>query len=141
MSAFQNQTLVQPSKNSRKHSLNRILVVEDDRRMASRIAQFLCSLGWHTTAADGVTDAIKKLGRHRYDFCILDGELPDSGSIRLSALVRSMWKEAHLIVFGTACNQEKLQLLNADATLNTPINDTPKSYLYCTKIHQNVLQK
>ena len=124
MSAFQNQTLVQPSKNSSKHSLNRILVVEDDRRMASRIAQFLCSLGWHTTAADGVTDAIKKLGRHRYDFCILDGELPDSGSIRLSALVRSMWKEAHLIVFGTACNQEKLQLLNADATLNTPINDT-----------------
>jgi DNA-binding NtrC family response regulator len=92
--------------------------------MASRIAQFLCSLGWHTTAADGVTDAIKKLGRHRYDFCILDGELPDNGSIRLSALVRSMWKEAHIIVFGTARNQEKLQSLDADATLNTPINDT-----------------
>ena len=52
--------------------------------MASRIAQFLCSLGWHATAADGVTDAIKKLGRRRYDFCILDGELPDNGSIRLS---------------------------------------------------------
>ena len=91
--------------------------------MASSIAQFLCSSGWHATAADGVTDAIKKLGRHQYDFCILDGELPNNGSVRLSTLLRSMWEEAHLIVFGTARNQEKLQLLNADGFLYAPIND------------------
>ena len=124
MPAFQNQTPVQHAGKSSRHSFNRILVIEDDRRMASRIAQFLCSLGWHAKAADGVTDAIKKLGRHRYDFCILDGELPDNGSIRLAALLRSMWKESHLIVFGAARNQEKLKLLDADARLNTPINDT-----------------
>ena len=91
--------------------------------MASSIAQFLCSSGWHATAADGITDAIKKLGRHQYDFCILDGELPNNGSVRLSTLLRSMWEEAHLIVFGTARNQEKLQLLNADGFLYAPIND------------------
>ena len=51
---------------------NRILVVDDDRRMASHIAQWLCSLGWHATATGDVTEAIKKLGQHRYDFCILD---------------------------------------------------------------------
>ena len=124
MPAFQNQTPVQHAGKSSRHSFNRILVIEDDRRMASRIAQFLCSLGWHAKAADGVTDAIKKLGRHRYDFCILDGELPDNGSIRLAALLRPMWKESHLIVFGAARNQEKLKLLDADARLNTPINDT-----------------
>ena len=37
---------------------NRILVVDDDRRMASHIAQWLCSLGWHATAAGDVTEGI-----------------------------------------------------------------------------------
>ncbi len=75
--------------------------------MASRIAQWLCSLGWHATAAGDITDAIKKLGHHRYDFCILDGELPDNGSIRLATLLRSIWDEAYLIAFGTTTAQKK----------------------------------
>ena len=85
MPAFQKQApleAVAKSNKHLKHSWNRILVVDDDRRMASRIAQWLCSLGWHATAAGDVTDAIKKLGQYRYDFCILDGDLPDNGSIR-----------------------------------------------------------
>ena len=94
MPAFQNQATPQAVANSNKDVWNRILVVDDDRRMASRIAQWLCSLGWHATAAGDVTDAIKKIGRHRYDFCILDGELPDNGSIRLATLLRSVWEEA-----------------------------------------------
>ena len=103
---------------------NRILVVDDDRRMASHIAQWLCSLGWHATAAGDVTEAIQKLGKHRYDFCILDGELPDNGSIRLATLLRSMWEEACLIAFGTLPAKEKLLSLHADTILTTPINDS-----------------
>ena len=71
MPAFQKQApleAVEKSNKHLKHSWNRILVVDDDRRMASRIAQWLCSLGWHATAAGDVTDAIKKLGQYRYDF-------------------------------------------------------------------------
>ena len=92
--------------------------------MASHIAQWLCSLGWHATAAGDVTEAIKKLGQHRYDFCILDGELPDNGSIRLATLLRSMWEEACLIAFGTLPAKEKLLSLHADTILTTPINDS-----------------
>ena len=91
MPAFQKQAPLEAVAKLNKHlknSWNRILVVDDDRRMASRIAQWLCSLGWHATAAGDVTDAIKKLGQHRYDFCILDGDLPDNGSIRLATLLR-----------------------------------------------------
>ncbi len=124
MPAFQNQATFQSFANSNKYAWNRILVVDDDRRMASRIAQWLCSLGWHATAAGDVTDAIKKLGRHRYDFCILDGELPDNGSIRLATLLRSIWEEAHLIAFGTTPTQENILAIHADTVLTAPINDT-----------------
>ena len=106
MPAFQNQATFQAVADPNKHAWNQILVVDDDRRMASRIAQWLCSLRWHATAAGDVTDAIKKLGRHRYDFCILDGELPHNGSLRLATLLRSVWEEAHLIAFGTTTTQE-----------------------------------
>ena len=70
------------------------------------------------------TDAIKKLGRHRYDFCILDGELPHNGSLRLATLLRSVWEEAHLIAFGTTTTQENILALHADTMLTAPINDT-----------------
>lgn len=124
MPAFQNQATPQAVANSNKDVWNRILVVDDDRRMASRIAQWLCSLGWHATAAGDVTDAIKKIGRHRYDFCILDGDLHDNGSIRLATLLRSVWEEAHLIAFGTTTAQETILALHADTILTAPINDT-----------------
>jgi len=124
MPAFQNQAALQAVADSNKHAWNQILVVDDDRRMASRIAQWLCSLGWHATAAGDVTDAIKKLGRHRYDFCILDGELPHNGSIRLATLLHSVWEEAHLITFGTTTTQENILARHADTMLTAPINDT-----------------
>jgi len=124
MPAFQNQATFHAVADLNKHTWNQILVVDDDRRMASRIAQWLCSLGWHATAAGDVTDAIKKLGRHRYDFCILDGELPHNGSLRLATLLRSVWEEAHLITFGTTTTQENILALQADTMLTAPINDT-----------------
>lgn len=127
MPAFQKQAPLEAVAKLNKHlksSWNRILVVDDDRRMASRIAQWLCSLGWHATAAGDVTDAIKKLGQHRYDFCILDGDLPDNGSIRLATLLRSVWEEAYLIAFGTSTAPESLLSLHADTILNAPINDS-----------------
>ncbi len=127
MPAFQKQSPPEAVTKSNKHlkqSWNRILVVDDDRRMASRIAQWLCSLGWHATAAGDITDAIKKLGHHRYDFCILDGELPDNGSIRLATLLRSIWDEAYLIAFGTTTAQKKILSLHADTILTVPINDS-----------------
>ena len=127
MPAFQKQApleAVAKSNKHLKHSWNRILVVDDDRRMASRIAQWLCSLGWHATAAGDVTDAIKKLGQYRYDFCILDGDLPDNGSIRLATLLRSVWEDAYLIAFGTKNVQESMLSLHADTILVAPINDS-----------------
>ena len=127
MPAFQKQSPLEAVTKSNKHlkqSWNRILVVDDDRRMASRIAQWLCSLGWHATAAGDITDAIKKLGHHRYDFCILDGDLPNNGSIRLATLLRSIWDEAYLIAFGTTTAQENILSLHADTILTAPINDS-----------------
>ena len=127
MPAFQKQARIEAVAKPNKHlkqSWNRILVVDDDRRMASHVAQWLCSLGWHATAAGDVTDAIKKLGHHRYDFCILDGDLPDNGSIRLATLLRSVWEEAYLIAFGKITNEESILSLHADTILAAPINDS-----------------
>ena len=67
---------------SSQSSLGRILVVDDDRRMASGLAQWLCGLGWHASAAGSPAEALQSLGRTAWDACILDGGLPGDGGQR-----------------------------------------------------------
>lgn len=75
----------------------RVLVVDDDRRMASSLAQWLCSNGWHAQAVGTPEEAILALGRHRYDHCLLDADLPAGGATRVGSILRSTWPEARLI--------------------------------------------
>ena len=67
----------------------RMLVVDDDRRMASRRAEWLCSLGWHASAAGSFAEAVRALGRERQVACIVDAVLPDDGSRRVADAIRS----------------------------------------------------
>ena len=52
------------SRNADRHPVpGRVLVVDDDRRMASGTAQWLCGMGWHASAAGTADEAIQLLDR------------------------------------------------------------------------------
>ncbi|MBM4022424.1 MAG: sigma-54-dependent Fis family transcriptional regulator [Planctomycetes bacterium] len=66
----------------------RILVVDDDRRMASQLAEWLCSLGWHAFAAGSADEAERSPGRSA-DACLVDAFLTANGGRRVAATVRA----------------------------------------------------
>jgi len=66
----------------------RVLVVDDDRRVASHTAQWLCSLGWHATAVGQAEEALQLLARESYAACIVDGLLAGGGASRIAAHLR-----------------------------------------------------
>ncbi|MFM8804205.1 MAG: hypothetical protein ACKOK8_09900, partial [Planctomycetia bacterium] len=54
----------------RSSHAGRLLVVDDDRRVASQTAQWLCSLGWHAGAVGSADEALPLLGRETFAACI-----------------------------------------------------------------------
>jgi DNA-binding NtrC family response regulator len=80
----------------------RILVVDDDRRMASRRAEWLCSLGWHAFAAGSAAEALRSPGRERAAACIIDGQLPDDGGCRVADAIRAAAPEAAIVALMAA---------------------------------------
>ena len=48
---------------SHASSAMRLLVVDDDRRQASHLAQWLCGLGHHASAAGTAAEAVQALAR------------------------------------------------------------------------------
>lgn len=105
-------------------SPRRIIVVDDDRRMASATAQWLCSQGWHATAAGSADEALQAIGRGRIDACLLDAGLPDGGSLRVAAVIRSSWPEAAVILAVPAGEiVPAAGLAAADGSLPVPCRD------------------
>lgn len=100
----------------------RMLVVDDDRRMASSMAQWLCTQGWHAQAAGSPEEAIAALTRGRLDGCLLDADLPSGGSQRVVAVLRAAWPNARLVTF-SARQSAATDRLAADLTLSTPLED------------------
>ncbi len=97
-----------PSRHcSSDHSApGRILVVDDDRRLASSRAEWLCTLGWHAFAAGSVAEALRSPGRERCDACLIDAALPDDGGRRVADAVRSVAQRAGVVAIvapGTSC--------------------------------------
>jgi DNA-binding NtrC family response regulator len=78
--------------------LGRVLVVDDDRRMASGTAQWLCSQGWHASAVGTSDEAIGLVGRNRFDACVIDGLLADGAAERLLAVVRETSPATGLVI-------------------------------------------
>jgi len=67
----------------------RILVVDDDRRMASRRAEWLCASGWHASAAGSASEALRLPGCDRLAGCLVDALLPDDGGRRVAEAIRA----------------------------------------------------
>ncbi len=84
----------------------RVLVVDDDRRLASSRAEWLCTLGWHAFAAGSVAEALRSPGRDRCDACLIDAVLPNDGGRQIADAVRAVSQCAGVVAIvpqGVSC--------------------------------------
>jgi DNA-binding NtrC family response regulator len=109
-----------PSESASTVCPGRILVVDDDRRMASRRAEWLCSLGWHASAAGSAAEALRLPGRERAAACIIDGQLPDDGGRRTAEAIRASAPDAAIVALTAAGG---IQPAWADAAVVEPGHD------------------
>ena len=75
----------------------RVLVVDDDRRLASSRAEWLCGLGLHAFAAGSSAEAARSPGRERCDACLIDSLLPADGGRRVAEAVRTASPAAGIV--------------------------------------------
>ena len=101
--------------------LGRVLVVDDDRRMASGTAQWLCSQGWHASAVGTRDEAIALVGRSRFDACVIDGLLAEGAAERLLAVVRATSPATGLVIAFPA--DDAREVAAADATTSLRDDD------------------
>ncbi len=84
----------------------RIVVVDDDRRLASGRAEWLCGLGWHAFAVGSLAEAVRSPGRDRCSACLIDAHLPDNGGRRVAEAMRAASPTAGIVAIvapGDAC--------------------------------------
>ena len=99
---------------SHASSAMRLLVVDDDRRHASHLAQWLCGLGHHASAAGTAAEAVQALGRATCDVIILDGAMADAQRVAAAAGGAGL-----LVLLPTAAPP----LVVGDAAVVSPVRD------------------
>jgi len=108
----------------RPSSPGRLLVVDDDRRVASQTAQWLCGLGWHASAVGGADEALPLLAREPYVACIVDGLLARDGAGRIAASLRLLSAGTGLVITVPASSASVVPSgLDADALVRMPARD------------------
>jgi len=108
----------------RPSSPKRVLVVDDDRRMASQTAQWLCGLGWHATAVGDADEALPLLARECFAACIVDGLLARNGAVRIAASLRLMSSGTGLVITVPEAAAAAVPAdLDADAIVRMPVRD------------------
>ena len=104
-------------------AMGRILVVDGDRRLASSLAEWLCGLGYHASAAGSADEAVRSIARGQCGACVVDAMLPADGARRVAAALRARVPEAALVLCLPPPPQILDQLPPADGTIVKPPRD------------------
>lgn len=67
----------------------RILLIEDDARLAEMVADYLRGTGFHPTIAHRASEGERRLSRETYDAVILDLMLPDADGLDVCRRIRA----------------------------------------------------
>src|SRR5467141_2221359 len=100
----------------------RALLIEDDRKLASLLREFL---GQHGVAvADDGTQALRELSAQRFDILLLDLMLPGMDGLSLTRRIRERWKTPIIMVTARGDDADKIVglELGADDYLAKPFN-------------------
>jgi DNA-binding response OmpR family regulator len=69
----------------------RILLVDDDLRLAAMVAEYLGAAGYRVTAAPSAAVGFERLGAEPYDALVLDLSLPDMDGLEVCRRLRARW--------------------------------------------------
>ena len=98
----------------------RVLVVDDDRRMASGMAEWLCRRSWHAFAAGSAVEALRSPGRERCDACLVDAHLAADGGRTVADGIRVASPAAGIVAIVPAGGAKPSW---ADAVVEAPLRD------------------
>ncbi|MCL1899542.1 MAG: response regulator transcription factor [Promicromonosporaceae bacterium] len=101
----------------------KVLIVEDDRRLAATLSRGLRNEGWAVDAVHDGTEALIRLGASDYDVVILDRDLPGVSGDSVCAALRAQGHPVRILMLtaaGTLDDRVAGLDLGADAYLPKP---------------------
>src|SRR5205085_5626883 len=102
----------------------RALLIEDDRKLAGLLVEFLGQHGVEATVASDSSQALQHLGGSRFDILLMDLMLPGMDGLTLTRKVRERWKTPLIMVTARGDDADKIVglELGADDSLAKPLN-------------------
>ena len=100
------------------------LLIEDDRKLAALLVEFLGQHGVEATIATDSTQALQHLGSSRFDILLLDLMLPGMDGLMLTRKIRERWNTPIIMVTARGDDADKIVglELGADDYLAKPFN-------------------
>jgi len=105
-------------------TMTRALLVEDDRKLAALVVEFLGQNGVEATIAPDGGAALQHLGQSRFDIILLDLMLPGMDGLTLARKIRERWTVPIIMVTARGDDADKIVglELGADDYLAKPFN-------------------
>jgi DNA-binding response OmpR family regulator len=69
----------------------RVLLIEDDSRLAAMVSEYLGGSGYRVTTAASGANGLERLGSEPYDALVLDLSLPDMDGLEVCRRLRAQW--------------------------------------------------
>ena len=100
------------------------LLIEDDRKLASLLREFLAQHAVEATVAEDSVHALRELQAQRFDILLLDLMLPGMDGLSLTRRIRERWKTPIIMVTARGDEADKIVglELGADDYLAKPFN-------------------
>ena len=104
--------------------MTKALLIEDDRKLAALVAEFLGQNGVEATVAPDGVQALQQLGARRYDIILLDVMLPGMDGLTLARRIRERARTPIIMVTARGDDADKIVglELGADDYLAKPFN-------------------
>ena len=102
----------------------RALLIEDDRKLAGLLSEFLVQHGVEATVAGDSAQALQHLGGSRFDILLMDLMLPGMDGLTLTRKIRERWKTPIIMVTARGDDADKIVglELGADDYIAKPFN-------------------
>ncbi len=104
--------------------MTRALLIEDDRKLAALVTEFLGQHGVEAIVAEDSVQALGQLGASRFDILLLDLMLPGMDGLTLTRRIRERWQTPIIMVTARGDDADKIVglELGADDYLAKPFN-------------------
>lgn len=100
--------------------MNKILLVEDDKKIVVNLTEFLCSEGFAVTSVSGQNEAIEAAKKEKFDLVLLDVSLSDGNGYAVCSGIKATGDIP--VIFVTASDDEFSVITGLDMGADDYIN-------------------